>query len=435
MGTPARDGHQRILYLNPVGTLGGAERVLLNVLAAVRQVNPAAELHLLALAPGPLLDQARQAGAHVTCLPMPPELHALGDSRLHSGGASRKLLSLAGQAFAAAPAAWEYVRRLRRQIDALAPALVHSNGIKTHLLLRLAGVSRIPVLWHVHDFYSARPLVRRLVPWAGKGLRGLLAVSDAVSRDVGALLPKAPRWVVHNTADVARFAPAEPNGPWLDALAGLPPAAPGAVRVGLVATYARWKGHEVFLRAAARALAERPQASLRFYVIGSPIYQTEGSQYSEAELRALARTLRVDAAVGFVPFQSDPVPAYRALDVVVHASTRPEPFGLTILEAMACQKAVIAVPAGGAAELFRSGYDALGIPPGDAGALADAVGSLAGDPARRRTLGENARRTVVGRFGQGRLGGKIWDVYRAVWGAAGHRGAQANGAALAGSGR
>jgi glycosyltransferase involved in cell wall biosynthesis len=421
----------RILYLSPVGGLGGAERVLLNVLASLRQVNPAAELHLLALAPGPLLELAGQAGAQVTCLPLPRELQGLGDTRLRGHGAGRKLLSLAGQAFAAAPAAGAYVRRLRRRIDALAPALVHSNGIKSHLLLRLAGVPRTPVLWHVHDFYTERPLVRRLVPWAGKGLRGLLAVSEAVSRDVGGLLPAAPRWVVHNTADVAQFAPAEPDGPGLDALAGLPPAAPGVVRVGLVATYARWKGHEVFLRAAARVLARRPPAPLRFYVIGSPVYQTEGSQYSEAELRELACSLQIDAQLGFVPFQADPIPAYRALDVVVHASTRPEPFGLTIVEAMACQKAVIAVQAGGAAELFRPGHDALGIPPGDAEALADAVSCLAGDPSRRRTLGENARRTAVGRFGQGRLGSQIWDVYRAVWGAAGPRGARANGAALA----
>jgi glycosyltransferase involved in cell wall biosynthesis len=425
----------RILYLSPVGGLGGAERVLLNVLASVRQVKPAAELHLLALAPGPLLDQARKAGAQVTCLPLPAELQGLGDTRLRGAGAGRKLLSLAGQAFAAAPAAWQYVRRLRRQIDALAPALIHSNGIKTHLLLRLAGVPRSPVLWHVHDFYTERPLVRRLVPWAGKGLAGLLAISEAVSRDVGGLLPAAPRWVVYNTADAAKFSPAESDGPGLDALAGLPPAAPGAVRVGLVATYARWKGHEVFLRAAARVLSQRPPAPLRFYVIGSPIYQTEGSQFSEAELRALARALQIEAQVGFVPFQADPVPAYRALDVVVHASTRPEPFGLTIIEAMACQKAVIAVQAGGAAELFRPGYDALGIPPGDAEALADAVCALAGDPSRRRALGENARRTVVGRFGQGRLGGQIWDVYRAVWGAARYGGPRANGAARASSGR
>ena len=66
-------------------------------------------------------------------------------------------------------------------------------------------------------------------------------------------------------------------------------------------------------------------------------------------------------SVGFVPFVEDPVPVYRALDVVLHASTQPEPFGLTVVEAMACGRAVVVSAAGGAAELFTDGVDALGV--------------------------------------------------------------------------
>jgi glycosyltransferase involved in cell wall biosynthesis len=411
MGAPVP---RRILYLSPSGGLGGAERVLLDVLTSVRQADPGSELCLLALADGPLLERARATGARVVHLPLPPALGRLGDSRLDGGGAGRKLLALLGQALAAAPGALSHVRRLRRQIRALDPAVIHSNGIKSHLLLRLAGVRKAPVLWHVHDFYGARPLVRRLVPWAGKGVGGLLAISEAVGRDVRGLLPGPPLWVVHNTVDVRTFSPGDEDGTWLDEAAGLPPAGPGAVRVGLVATYARWKGHEVLLTAAARALANGPAVPLRFYVIGSPIYHTAGSQFSEAELRARARGLRIEGAVGFVPFQPDPVRAYRALDVVVHASTRPEPFGLTIVEAMACARPVIAVQAGGAAELFRPGHDALGIPPGDPAALAEAVLALARDLGRRQALGANGRRTVTSRFNRERLGGQLWEIYRAL---------------------
>src|SRR5271166_1221020 len=51
-----------LLYLNPTGCLGGAERVLLRVLAAVRQADPAARLRLLTCADGPLLERARRLG-------------------------------------------------------------------------------------------------------------------------------------------------------------------------------------------------------------------------------------------------------------------------------------------------------------------------------------------------------------------------------------
>jgi glycosyltransferase involved in cell wall biosynthesis len=184
------------------------------------------------------------------------------------------------------------------------------------------------------------------------------------------------------------------------------------VRVGLVATYARWKGQGVFLEAAARLLAARPAVPLRFYLIGGPIYHTRGSQFSDGELRSLARGRGLDGHVGFVGFQPDPAEAYRALDVVVHASTQPEPFGLTIAEAMACGKPVVAAQAGGAAELFRHGHDALGVPPGDAAALAAAVGRLAADAPARLRLSACARRTAVQRFSQDRLGPAFLALYQ-----------------------
>jgi len=74
--------------------------------------------------------------------------------------------------------------------------------------------------------------------------------------------------------DLDRF---NPQGPKLDldAIAGVPSAPAGTIRVGLVATMARWKGHEVFLRALSMLPKELP---VRGYVIGGPIYSTAGSQ-------------------------------------------------------------------------------------------------------------------------------------------------------------
>jgi len=80
--------------------------------------------------------------------------------------------------------------------------------------------------------------------------------------------------------------------------------------------------------------------------------------------------MKIENRVGFVPFQDNPADVYRALDIVVHASTKPEPFGRTIVEAMACGKPVIAAQTGGAAELFTHDHDAVGVPPGDPAALA-----------------------------------------------------------------
>jgi glycosyltransferase involved in cell wall biosynthesis len=182
--------------------------------------------------------------------------------------------------------------------------------------------------------------------------------------------------------------------------------------VGLVATYARWKGHELFLTAAARAAALRSE--LRFYVVGGPVYRTSGSQVAESDLREKARQLGIADRVGFVGFQEDVASVYRALDVCVHASTQPEPFGLTIVEAMACGRGVVVSREGGAAELFTDGEDAIGFEPRDPVALADGMVSLAVDARKRVRLGERARQTVLQRFSRERLGRELVALYRRV---------------------
>src|SRR5262245_6415591 len=300
----------RILYLSPTGVLGGAERVLLSVMAAVRQARPEACPHLLALGDGPLPERAARDGLPTTLLPLPPALRALGDSQLAGGGPARKWGALLCRTLRAAPAGWAYLDRLRRRVRQAAPDLIHSNGIKTHLLLRLAGVRPAPVVWHAPDFYRARPVVRRLLRWARRGVSGALAVSQAVADDLAAALPGLPIRVVRNTVDVGTFAPGEATGEWLDAAAGWP-APPGpVVRVGLVATYARWKGQDLFLEAVARLRDSPFPTPVRFYLVGGPIYGTYGSQFTEAELRGLARDLGVADRVGFVGFREDPAAAF-----------------------------------------------------------------------------------------------------------------------------
>jgi glycosyltransferase involved in cell wall biosynthesis len=182
------------------------------------------------------------------------------------------------------------------------------------------------------------------------------------------------------------------------------------VRVGLVATFARWKGHDVFLEALA---AIPPEVSIRGYVIGDGVYDTAGSQHSIAELKELSEQLGLKSRVAFTGFLPA-APAMRALDIVVHASTRPEPFGMVIAEAMACGRAVITSGAGGAGELVTPGHDALTHAPGDARSLALCIERLATDAALRQALGDNARRTASERFDSDRLARDIVAVYDAL---------------------
>jgi len=403
----------RILFLNPVGVPGGAERALLDLLACLRKLDPALSLHLLAGTEGALLDEARALGVDARLLPLPEQLSALGDSGLRGQG-PRAFWGLA-RGLAPAPSLLAgYLRALRREVLALRPHLLHSNGIKTHLLSPAAMGLPVPRVWHIHDFIGERPLVRQALRALRPLATAAIANSRAVGTDAREVLGSVPVHVIYNGVDVERFAPGPGEGSRLDALAGLPPAPAGTLRLGLVATYARWKGQEIFLQAAARLMQERPALAVRFYLVGAPLYQTPDSQFSEEELRGIVGHLGLEGCVGLVPFQREPADIYRALDIFVHASTRREPFGLTIAEALACGRPAVISRASGAADLITEGVDALTLPSGDVEALAGALRALVEDAELRERLGQAARKTAVERFSRERYAREILDVYRAL---------------------
>lgn len=390
----------RVLFLNPAGQGGGAEAALGDLLAALRGARPDWPLRLLALEDGPLLEQARGLGVETEVFPLPPVLRGLGE-----GGAS-----VAGSVRAGA-AALGFAGKLRGQMLAWGPDLVHSNGMKTHALAAaaLVGTRKPPLVWHLHDYLGPRRAMRPILRALTGRCAAILAVSADVAADAGRVLPvRNPVHAVHNAIDLKRF---RPDGPALDldGLAGLPFAPAGTRRVGLVATFAHWKGHETFLRAAS-ALIHGGLPDTRFYVVGGPIYATAGSQRTTAELRAMA-----PAGVGFTGFVADAPGALRALDVVVHASTRPEPFGLVLVQAMACGRALVASAAGGARELVTPETDALVHAPGDTAGLARQIGRALADPALRARLGAAGRRTAVARFSRERLAAEVVRVYEGLW--------------------
>jgi glycosyltransferase involved in cell wall biosynthesis len=348
-------------------------------------------------------------------LEMPGSMLTLGDSALLGPRGLRKFVAVVTRGARALAATGAYAVRLRRLVQSIRPAVVHSNGIKFHLLSR-ALPRELPVVWHLRDFLGMRPLMARALRWAVPTRGAAIAISAAVADDARRVLPGMPVHLVYNGVDADYFCPGQGDSTRLDNLAGVPAAPSQTLRIGLVATYGRWKGQDVFLDAMALVQRHQSDPPLRFYLVGGSIYDTQGSEFSEAELRAKAAELGINAMVGFVPFQGQMLDIYRDLDVVVHASRRPEPFGRTIVEAMACEKPVIVSSAGGAAELFTHEQDALATEPGNAPMLAEAILRLAASADLRRTLGRNGRRTVLERFHRDRLGPQVLAVYERLTG-------------------
>ncbi len=399
----------RIVYLSGSGQLGGAERCLLDVMQSVHQREPSWGLTLIASRDGPLLDAARGLGIGASVVAIPDRLAGLGDSTAR--GHAARLIGVLFRGARALPAVVGYRRRLRRTLAERQPEIVHTNGYKMHIMGTWSRPRSSALVWHLHDYVSTRPLMARAIRVLSKRCDAGIAVSASVAADAApAWRGRTPIGVVLNAVDLDRFAPSGPRAD-LDALAGLAPAPAGTVRVGLVATLGRFKGHDVFLRAMALLPPDLP---VRGYVVSGSLYETRGSEFSLAGLRRMAADLGVVDRVGFTDFVAAPADAMRALDVVVHATTVSEPFGLVIAEAMACGRAVITSAAGGAAEVVRPEQDALTHRPGDAEDLAHAIERLVRDGDLRARLGANGRKAAEARFDRSRLGGEVTSIYRAV---------------------
>ena len=300
-----------IAFLSHASEIGGAEQVLLDLLAGIRQIRPHWRLHLVAGANGPLSAQAAALGVSVRRVPLPAKIANLGDAAAGGPAGSSvgrgRLLFRMGLSTVALPS---YVSQLNRALRAIGPDVIQTNSLKAHLIACWAAPRKIPVVWHVHDFVSPRPMMAPLLRQHAVRCSMALAISGAIACDLRVVCgPNLKVTLLDNGIDLNQFSPVG----WranLDENAQLPPAPEGIVRLGLVATMARWKGHRVFLR----AIAQLPrELQFRAYVIGGPIYQTSGSEENLAALRALANDLGVADRVGFTGFMANAPAVMRAL--------------------------------------------------------------------------------------------------------------------------
>jgi glycosyltransferase involved in cell wall biosynthesis len=395
----------RLLYLTPTAAMGGAERVLLDLLALIRAARPGWTIGLIVGNDGPLAAHAAALGVTTRVLPFPRDFAQLGDAGLATPGTWAKF---ARHAVGGSISTVRYVQRLRGEVAAFGPDIVQSNGIKMHVLGALVRPAQAALVWHVHDYPGARPVTSRLVKSLKSRCSSVVAVSDSVAADIrralGASVDVRTIW---NAVDLERFTP---NGPRLDlaGLAGLPPAPAGMPTIGLVATFARWKGHFRFLEML-HHLARTHR--FRAYIVGGPLYETSGSQVSFDELRDAIDRLGLREHVGLTGFVTDAAAALRSLDVVVHASTSPEPFGLVIAEAMAAGRTVVVSDAGGVAELVAPEHNALTYPSADTEGMTRQLRRLLDDAAFRARLGDAARGSAHQQFHPDRVCREFLGLY------------------------
>ncbi len=337
---------QRILFVGQTGELGGAELVLLDLAR-----HACARCTVLLLADGPLRGRLEAAGVEVRVL----DAGSLLDVS-RQGGRLRTLASL------------PEVLRTARRLAAVARGydVLYPNSQKAAVVALLAGgLARRPVVWHLHDILSDAHFAglqrRVVVTLANRLARRVIANSQAARDAFVAAGGQADRvGVVPNGIDARLFGHGDDDGARrLRDRLGIG----GRRLVGLFGRLSPWKGQHVLIEALPRL------AGVHALIVGDALFGEQ--DYRRAVMRQ-ADALGVADRVHWLGFRDDIAQLMHAVDLVVHTSTAPEPFGRVIVEAMLARRPVLATAMGASGEVLGPGHDGL-VRPGDPAALAEAV--------------------------------------------------------------
>jgi glycosyltransferase involved in cell wall biosynthesis len=365
----------RVLYLDHTAKLSGGELALARLLGALDRAR--VEPVVVLAEDGPLRELLAQQAVDTQVIPLSAAVRQVRKDTLGLAGLLGQIRSLGSL--------WHYARRLSRFARERGADLIYSNSLKSDFYGALAGrMTGVPVIWHIRDRieegYLPRPAVR-LVRLLARYLPVCVVANSASTLEALKLHSR------QRTAVIASGLTRE----HIERCSGERLSHP-VPRIGIVGRIAPWKGQDVFLEAAAQLL--RAGLRAQFLIVGSPMF---GEEAFEGRLRGLASELGIAEQVEFLGFSDVPT-VLRSLDILVHASRTPEPFGQVIIEGLAAGIPVVATDGGGVREIIEGGRTGLLVPMGDAAALAEALRQLLSQPEYARRLAAAGRRHVLEHF-------------------------------------
>ena len=257
------------------------------------------------------------------------------------------------------------------------------------MLLALRGLTgaRVALFRHWHD----APAKHRSRDLLSRRTDRFILVSRFHREDYGRQGMKVERAsVLYNPIDTERFRPSPAARLSVRARLGF---SDSNVVIGYVGRMLEAKGIFTLFDAAERFLAA--EASARMLWVG------DGEDSAALQARA---TRSVHASRHrFQGWEPDMAALYPALDVLAVPSLYPEPFGRVSVEAQATAVPVVSSLAGGLPETFVADSTGIGVEPGDAEGLANALLALIHDPEQRRRMGEAGREWARTRFSLERI--------------------------------
>jgi glycosyltransferase involved in cell wall biosynthesis len=367
----------KILFYNHTGQVSGAERMLLMILS--RLDRDGFEPLVLCPESGPLQTMAGELGVRVESV---SDLQARFTWRLDQ--LVRYCKSFLG-----------VVGHLRRSVISGKPDLLHANSIRSGLVATAATVGlRTRVLWHLHDLLPRHQLSTLIRAFAAFSARTeMIAVSEAVAKNFRgrwSRLMKDRVTVILNAIDLNKFQPDQTAKRRISKQLRF---RENDLVIGMVGQLTPRKGQLEMLRAFGVALTELPASVL--LVAGAPLFNRD-HEYLE-QLKRTTAELGIGHKVRMLGARDDIDVIMQSLDLLVVNSSA-EPFGLVILEAMACGTPVLAAAVDGIPEIIKHAENGWLVQPQNEAALAPAIVNLGRQSGLRERLAERGKQDVTARF-------------------------------------
>ncbi|TVP52931.1 MAG: glycosyltransferase [Halomonadaceae bacterium] len=269
--------------------------------------------------------------------------------------------------------AFARVRPLRQLLQTLQPDIVHVRSRLPAWILWLAWRTMNPttrprLVSTFHGLYS----INRYSAIMARGER-LIAISDTVQRYILDNYPVSPEKVhlIERGVDTQAFFPAPPDPRWQAQLFQQYPQLAGKKLLLMPGRLSRWKGQMEFLALMAQLVQNHPD--YHGLIVGDA---EPKKRHYQQQLEQRAAELGLTPWVTFAGHRSDMPDLYRQADLVCHLSGKPEPFGRTLTEALACGTPVLGYDRGGAGESLAACFPAGLVAPEDLSGFARKVPEL-----------------------------------------------------------
>ena len=362
----------KILFIDHTAVMGGAELSLLDLASAY-----ADRCKVLLLTEGILHERLEQLGVEVDIISASETM-----LNLRASGGLSSIVSIS---------------EFWRLADAIAEAavgydLIVANSQKAFVVSALASIKKkVPLFWYLRDILTARhfsQINRRVAVFLANKFATRVIVNSRATGEafIAAGGKKNLIQLVYNGFDARRFdAVTNEDINIIRSEIGVT----DATLIGLFSRFSYWKGQHILLEAV-RKLPE-----VRVILVGKALF---GEEDYVLELKSLVEKPDLKGRIHLLGFRDDIPALMKACDIIVHASTEPEPFGRVIVEGQLARKPVIASAAGGALEIIDDGINGYLFPPGDAIALRQLIQKLIDDRSLAKDISQRGYEDAQEKF-------------------------------------